>query len=276
MNVTRHLSSWYKDIKLVVLTLTEDGTTYVLPRRMVYDISDYFAKALEDDPEESQLQKLELPDCSAETFDVVLGFLVYYGLPHDIKSEHQAQLLLVSLWLFGNTYMVPNLRPDAFLAVSEILDDQPPCPAVLAKILRSVPENSLLRAMFIGRATACVIQGSYNEAERAELGEIEGFFKIMADGLANGKSGQAGAGDAVQEQGSNSRWPASVTPGTAIGSTSSTAATTVHQTSMPTSTPLQADPPALNPPTSASARRRARRQANKASKQYSNMMPSTS
>ncbi|KAI6819249.1 hypothetical protein KC340_g13833 [Hortaea werneckii] len=231
MNITRHLSSWYKELKLVVIKLTEDETTYILPRRMVYDMSEYFAKALEDGFEETQLPTLKLPDCSAETFDVVLGFQVYYGLPHDIKSEHQAQLLLVNLWLFGDTYLIPHLKPEAYTAASEILNDQPPCPAVLAKTLTSGPEDSPMRALFIEKATSCIIQGDYNEAERAELAEIEGFFKIMADGLADRKSSRAFGGDLAQEQGNNT-----------LG------------------------PPAFNPAPSASARRRARRQANKASK----------
>ena len=77
------MNSWYKELKLVVIKLTEDETTYILPRRMVYDMSEYFAKALEDGFEETQLPTLKLPDCSAETFDVVLGFLVLknWGLP---------------------------------------------------------------------------------------------------------------------------------------------------------------------------------------------------
>ncbi|KAI6912659.1 hypothetical protein KC318_g2594 [Hortaea werneckii] len=278
MNITRHLSSWYKDIKLVVIKLTEDETTYVLPKRMVCDMSEYFAKVLEEDSEETQLRTLKLSDCSAETFDVVLGFHVYYGLPHDIKSEHQAQLLLVNLWFFGDTYLLPHLKIEAFKVTSEILDHQPPCPGVLAEVLASGSKGLRLKSLFIVRAISCIIQGGYNEAERAELAEIEGFFKIMADVLAAAKSSQVIANALARAQNSYSRSLTNVTASvqTGIGSTLPTTATTVHPSYMPTSTPFQAGPPAFDPPATATARRRARRQANKASRQHLSMTQSTS
>ncbi|KAI7210070.1 hypothetical protein KC333_g8420 [Hortaea werneckii] len=191
--VATRLSSWFKDDSLVTIVLTEDGTKYTLPKRMACDISDYFEKALEGDFKEAHERTLELPDCAAETFDVLLYFHMYQRLPGNLDSEDQAQPLLLNLWLFGDTYLLPRLKTKAFAAASENLDHQRPCPGVLAKTLVSGPEDSPLRALFIEKATSYIFQGAYTEEERAELAEIEGFFKIMADGLAAGKSSRPNA-----------------------------------------------------------------------------------
>ncbi|KAI6910934.1 hypothetical protein D0869_12503 [Hortaea werneckii] len=231
MDVARHLSGWYKDETSVTIILAEDGTKYTLPKKMVCDISEYFAKTFEGDFKEAGERTLKLPDCGAETFDIVLYFQIFRCLPCNIHSEDQAQLLLVNLWLFGDIYLLPRLKSQASKATSEILGRQFPQPDVLAKVLAFSPEDSTLRALFIEKATSCIFQGAYTEEERAELAEIEGFFKIMADALAAGQSSRVFGGDVAQEQGNNT-----------LG------------------------PPAFNPAPSASARRRARRQANKASK----------
>ncbi|KAI7285379.1 hypothetical protein KC345_g1704 [Hortaea werneckii] len=188
MNIARLLSSWYKDDASVTIILVEDGTKYTLPKRMACDISDYFVKALEGDFREAHERTLKLPDCTAETFDVLLYFHMYQRLPDDVGSEAQAQLLLVNLWLFGDTYLLPGLKSQALTAASKTLDYQCPSPDVLAKILISGSEDSPLRALFVEKATSYIIQGMYTEGERAELAGIEGFFKIMADGLAAGSS----------------------------------------------------------------------------------------
>ncbi|KAI7540807.1 hypothetical protein KC331_g8952 [Hortaea werneckii] len=228
MNISRHPSRWYKDDTSVTIILAEDGTRYTLPKRMACDISDYFEKALEGDSKEAHERTLELPDCTAETFDVLLYFHIYQRLPGNLDSEDQAQLLLLNLWLFGDTYLLPRLKTKAFAAAWEILDHQ----------------------------------RAYTEEERAELAEIEGFFKIMADGLAAGKSSRVIANAVAKRHNSDSQPPTNVAPvQTATGSSAA-----IVRAPMPTSTPIQVGPPALTTPASANARRRARRQANKASK----------
>ncbi|GAB1739602.1 hypothetical protein NU219Hw_g4551t1 [Hortaea werneckii] len=265
MDAARHLSRWFKDDTLVTILLSEDGTKYSLPKNMVCDISDYFSKALEGVFKEARERTLKLPDCSAETFDVLLYFHMYDRLPADLDSEDEAQLLLVNLWLFGDIHLIPRLRAKAFVAVSEILDHQPPCPAALGTILASGPENSELRPLFIQKATSSIFEGVYAEEQRAELAEIEGFFKVMADWLAAGKSSwDSIAGTAAQKQRSNSRSPTnSKAPDrTYVESTAPTTPTTVHPTSMPTSTPAQpgSPAPALNPAASANMGRLAKKQ----------------
>ncbi|KAI6841413.1 hypothetical protein KC327_g4117 [Hortaea werneckii] len=209
MDVARQLSSWYKDETSVTIILVQDGTKYTLPKQMVCAISQYFARALEGDFKEADERTLKLPDCRAETFDVVLFFHMYQRLPSDIKSEPRPQHLLVSLWLFGDIYLIPHLKTEALKAASEILDYQRPCPGVLAKTLVSGPEDSSLRALFIEKTTSCIFQGAYTEEECAELAEIEGFFKIMADGLAAGKHNRVFADTVAQGQGSISHSPTS-------------------------------------------------------------------
>lgn len=246
------MNSWFKDDTLVTILLSEDGTEYRLPKKMVCDISDYFSKALEGDFKEAGERTLKLPDCSAETFDVLLYFHMYDRLPADLDSEDEAQLLLVNLWLFGDTHLIPRLKTKAFAAAREILYHQCPRPGVLAKTLVSGPEDSPLRALFIENATFYIFQGAYTEEERAELAEIEGFFKIMADGLAAGKSSRVIANAVAKRHKSDRQSPTNVAPvQTAIGSS-----TAIVRASMPTSTPIQT----LSAPASANARRRARRQ----------------
>ncbi|KAI7201293.1 hypothetical protein KC316_g2669 [Hortaea werneckii] len=198
--VATRLSGWFKDDISVAIILAEDGTRYTLPKRMACDISDYFEKALEGDFKEANERTLELPDCTAETFDVLLYFHMYKRLPGNLDSDDQAQLLLLNLWLFGDTYLLPRLKTKAFAAAWEILDHQRPCPGVLAKTLLAGPGDSPLRALFIEKATSYIFQGAYTEEERAELAEIEGFFKIMADGLAAGKSSRVISSTVAQEQ----------------------------------------------------------------------------
>ncbi|KAI7541054.1 hypothetical protein KC331_g8808 [Hortaea werneckii] len=262
MDVARHLSGWYKDEASVTIILAEDGTKYTLPRKMVCAISDYFSKALEGDFKEAHERKLKLPDCGAETFDIVLYFQIFRCLPCNIHSEDQAQLLLVNLWLFGDIYLLPRLKSQAFKATSEILGRQLPQPDVLAKVLAFSPEDSTLRALFIEKATSCIFQGAYTEEERAELAEIEGFFKIMADALAAGKSGPVIADAPAEGQNSDSRSPTNTGTlvHTAVGSTAHFTATDMRSSSVPTrpiglSAPAQARRPVAPSPSALATQR---------------------
>ncbi|KAI7358140.1 hypothetical protein KC343_g1455 [Hortaea werneckii] len=205
--VATRSSSWFKDDTLVTILLTDDGTKYTLSKKIVCSISDYFAKALDGDFREAHERTLKLPDCSEETFDAVLWFHMNSSLPWDIESGDQAQLLLMNLWLFADIYMVAHLKDEVLAAASGSLSNQSPCPGILAEVLVRVAEDSPLRALFIEKATSCVIQGGYDEAQRAELAEIEGFFKIMADGLAAGKSNWVIADTFAQGQDGISHWP---------------------------------------------------------------------
>ncbi|KAI7238890.1 hypothetical protein KC330_g2337 [Hortaea werneckii] len=183
MDVVRHLSQWYRDETSVTIIMGEDGTKYTLPKQMVCAISQYFARALEGDFKEADERTFKLPDCRAETFDVVLYFHIYQRLPRDIKSEPRAQRLLVNLWLFGETYLLPRLKAKALPAAAEILNHQPPCPAVLGKIINSVPELSPLRVLFMEKATFCAYQGGYHTAELAALAQIMVMALARATGL---------------------------------------------------------------------------------------------
>lgn len=166
------MSRWYRDETSVTIIMGVDGTKYTLPKQMVCAISPYFARAMEGDFKEADERTLKLPDCRAETFNVVLYFHMYQRLPHDIKSEPRAQRLLVELWLFGETYLLPRLKAKALPAAAEILDHQRPCPAVVGKIVNSVPETSPLRVLFMEKATSCAYQGGYHMAERAAITRI--------------------------------------------------------------------------------------------------------
>lgn len=170
-------------------------------------ISDYFAKALDGDFREARKGTLKLPDCSEETFDAVLWFHMNSSLPWDIEAGDVAQLLLMNLWLFCDIYLVTHLKDEVLATASEHLDCQAPCPDVLAEVLVRVSEDSPLRALFIEKATSCIVQGGYDEVERAQLAKIEGIFKIMADGLAVGKSKWVTADTVAQGHGSISRSP---------------------------------------------------------------------
>ncbi|KAI6799186.1 hypothetical protein KC360_g3177 [Hortaea werneckii] len=262
MDVARQLSSWYKNETSVTIILVQDGTKYTLPKQMVCTISDYFSKALEGDFKEAHERELKLSECGAETFDVVLYFHVFKYLPNGIHSEDQTQLLLVNLWLFGDIYLLPRLKDLAFKAVSGRLNRQLPQLDVLAKVLAFSPDDSTLRALFVEKATSGIFQGAYTEEVRAGLAEIEGFFKIMADALAVGKSGRVIADALAEGSNSDSRSPTNTsTPvHTAIGSTVPVTTTTVRSSSVPThpiglSAPAQARRPVAPSPNSFATQR---------------------
>ncbi|KAI7180121.1 hypothetical protein KC343_g12843 [Hortaea werneckii] len=233
--VATRLSSWFKDDTLVTILLTDNGTKYTLSKKIVCSISDYFAKALDGDFREAHERTLKLPDCSEETFDAVLWFHLNSSLPWDIESGIYAQLLLMNLWLFADIYLVTHMKGEILATASEHLDCQAPCPHVLAELLVRVPEDSSMRALFVENATSCIIQGSYDEVERAELAKIDGFFKIMADGLAVGKDKWAIVDNVAQGQGSISRSPTSKsTLQTVFGALAPSTAAIVRSSNMPT------------------------------------------
>lgn len=121
------------------------GTNYLVSKSKLCEISKFFVKAFQGQFLEHDTKLLRFPDTADDTLKAFLYWLINGDLPNTMTlGDVDAEILLVQLWVFGDTYMIPVLQNAAMQVLAR--NDVQINVKTAQKIADSAPAGSALRS----------------------------------------------------------------------------------------------------------------------------------
>lgn len=120
----------FEDSTIVTVQLDNTDENFHVQKALLCNVSKYFVRALTGEFIESKSNTLRLPGCKKATFSLFLYWLCHRSLPENLTTELESeaeipegsdkwwtpsynQQQLISLWGFGDIYLMPSLQNEA-------------------------------------------------------------------------------------------------------------------------------------------------------------------